>query len=125
MFWCEKLEANNNYYCTCQTAWLKWQIVHEYISTNVLEVYMTPENGMKCLIYRSKRGVEHIRQTEFTFSGWQHVKVEVIGGNITIAGSCDADMKKNNESPNKINMCPFINVEKDAEWLQKLVADKS
>lgn len=133
MFWVETLNDLTKY-CSCQGGWVHLQIINAYVEgINPLEVYMTPEDGNRCLVYRLARGrpYPNSHYKEFMFSPWGHVRIEVFGGEITIAGVSDVLSPRYKATGRHIHGCPFGNEEDWAadtkehmlEELQQLQSD--
>lgn len=121
MFWVEKLNDTTKY-CCCQGGWMHMQIINAIVEGIQLDVYMTPDDGNRCLVYRLARGrpLPNANFKEFMFSPWGHVRIEVFGGEITIAGVSDVTIKKHKATGRHIQGCPFGNEEDWGSTKEKL-----
>lgn len=86
---------------------------HVSINEPVLAIYMTPEDGKKNLIYSIPRGSSSriLAQLQHEFNGWQHVRIEVVGGEVTMMGTADAQKRKHVAQNRCIHQCPFAGEE--------------
>lgn len=119
MFWCETLKDDNKY-CICNASWKTMKIIHDNAIKNFVEVYMTAEDGSKCLVHRTKRGSAPTSH-ELSFSPWQHVKIEVLGGTVTVVGTCEIDARKHIASNNFIIGCPFDSFDDNEARVERAV----
>jgi hypothetical protein len=115
MFWVDTLRDEHRY-CICQGAFTAFQIVHAKVDKNNLMVFMTAEDGNRCLIYQLKKGWCVPAIKEFNFSHWEHVKIEVVGGEITMAGTSDDDAEHRFRASTHFKSdCPFGSEE---DWVR-------
>lgn len=86
MFWATTVRDDDSY-CTCYAGWKTMRISHVNIENTQLEIYMTPSGGERCLVYRATPEQIPILTYYHNFNSWQHVKIEVTGGEVTFTGS--------------------------------------
>lgn len=112
MFWSDTLKEDQCY-CTCFASWINMKFSYISIHEPALAIYMTPEDGKKSLIYSIPRGSSGrvLAQLQHEFNGWQHVRIEVVGGEVTMMGTAD-DQKRKHVAQNRcIYQCPFAGEE--------------
>lgn len=126
MFWSDTLNDITQY-CSCHGRWTAFQIVSGHVNRNVLEVFMTPEFGKRCLVYRLKRGCDDSPcETIFNTTPWEHVKIEVVGGEITLVGTSDNEDQQRCSATQKYSeICVFYNFKDDeVELIQNLTGSE-
>lgn len=106
MFWAETITENHKY-CVCQAAWNFMKIANINAYKNLLEIYITPEDGNRCCVYKQKKGSYVQQLFEFKFHSWEHVKIEVIGGEITLYGYSDEEGTRHKATNHFTSGCPF------------------
>lgn len=89
MFWAETIYDKSEF-CVCGGVWKKLKIISVVVSSDILKVYCTPVNGNMSMIFSLRKGENFLSHINFdlNFSQFQHVKFEVIGGEIVILGEC-------------------------------------
>lgn len=116
MFWTETLKEGQCY-CTCFASWKSIRFSYLQIDEPTLKIYMTPDDGRRCLVYNIIRGSYNsiLSKLQHQFNSWQHVRIEVIGGEITLIGTVDDDDQKQKYAAGDryIQQCPFGTEE---EW---------
>lgn len=113
MFWVDSL-GEDHCYCICQSAWQTMEIVYANIHKNFIEIYITPEDGNRCCVYKHRKTLNPPTIKEFRFDGWEHAKIEVIGGEITMMGTSDDEKPRYKSSIHFTGGCPFGNEE---DWM--------
>lgn len=111
MFWVDTLSEDYKY-CTCQSAWKSMSVVYANVYKNLLEIYIAPEDGTRCCVFKQKKsGSLSPRYLEFNFDKWEHVKIEVVGGEITLLGVSDDEGERHKACIRFTSGCSFGNEE--------------
>lgn len=124
MFWAEEIRHGNRY-CVCKRKWRFIKIKHIKIFHDNLEIFVTPEGGERVLLLKLRNGesLSNYLVNIIEDLNWQHVKIEVYGGEITIGGSImhttDKIYFKKDKLPNE---CPFAE-EEDWEFVSKKIVN--
>lgn len=115
MFYIQEIHEGD-VYCICKGQWKNFVITDIDIFHEQLKVFITPDDGLRCLLLRMDRGAVkpcNIMKTNFSFALRQHVKIEVQGGKICIAG-VSYDGLRRVVSINKFTEeCPFGDFENE------------
>ena len=106
MFWAETLTEDHRY-CTCQGAWISMRIINAQVDKKVLEVYMIPEDGTRNLVLSLRKGRNMPYFEELRFAAWDHVKIEVFDGEITMVGLSEDGIHRYRASNRFTPNCPF------------------
>jgi len=120
MFWADNI-LHGYKYCICGRKWssfkiIDWKIFHEF-----LEIYLTPEGGEKTSVLKIRNGELISKKFEISNLDWQHLKIEVYGGDISIIGKIRDASNKRRQMPNHFNIdCPFAE-EDDWEMIGKKI----
>jgi hypothetical protein len=127
MFWIETIKHGRQF-CFCELNWKTIKIINYKIFHDFLEVYLTPENGEKVCFLKIRNGesISNLKDFIITSIEWQHMKMEVFGGEISICGKITKY-----ETPKFIPdtydiKCVFAEPEakEDWEWIESEIAKK-
>lgn len=87
MYWGQFLKTGDKY-CTCHAQWKTFQIINAVVLDIIMQVFLTAEGGTRTQIFSLNRGQEMSTNIPiFHFSHNQHIKIEVIGGMISLVGT--------------------------------------
>lgn len=123
MFWIEEI-AHGQKFCVCGRQWKSLKIVYFKTFWDTLEVFLTPETGKKTTFLRLRNGevISSSMIREISKLEWQHMKIEVWGGDIVIMGetTISATGKPPVSAGQFLPDCPFAE-EEDWELIEKNV----
>lgn len=87
MYWGQFLKTGDKY-CTCHVQWKTFQIINAIVLDIIMQVFLTAEGGARTQIFSLNRGQQMPTNIPiFQFSHNQHIKIEVIGGMISLVGT--------------------------------------
>lgn len=119
MFWCQRVQEGDKY-CTCHVQWKNLKIINAIVLDKTLDVILTPEDGVRTTIVSLGRGQQLPSNLPvFEFSYEQHVRIEVMGGSITLIGSIFEGCYKSIDTKAYISSCIFSDIETLHEMYQK------
>lgn len=121
-FWVETIKHGYKY-CICEHKWKNIKVVNYKIFHDFLEIYLTPERGERVVLYKIRNG-ESFLLNNMTIGpfDWQHIKIEVYGGDISICGVVRSSNPK--KIPNHFaTNCPFADPDDDWEMVEKNIKD--
>lgn len=111
MFTIQQVNSKKTY-CICQDVWKHFKIVDIYSTFSSIEIYMTCHGGLKKKLLDIQQ-FHHIpiflTLTKLEIEPREHVKIDVIGGNITLLGQSYAGAEEMNSRMKFSLNCPFIN----------------
>lgn len=116
MFWIDTI-WDESHFCTCNNGWLTFKFIHANVRCDILKVYITAEDGKRCIALTLARGQQippHLDEFRITFR--EHVKIEVKGGEVTIVGWLKDGTEKRISGNFFPRECPFAGEE---EWNRK------
>lgn len=121
MLWIDSI-WDETHFCTCLSGWLSMKIVHAVIRCDIIKVYMTAEDGKRCKVLTMSRG-QNIPAAlgEMRVKPFEHVKIEVKGGEITVLGWVQDGLTKRPSTGFFPHNCPFAGEE---EWNRKPIKQK-
>lgn len=122
MFWVDNIKHGHKY-CVCGLMWKTIKIVNYKIFHDFLEIYLTPSGGEKVCILKIRNGESNtnaLNHMMISLSVWQHIKIEVYGGDISIMGKTNFGETPINIPDHFATNCPF-ELEEDWEWVSKAI----